>query len=159
MKRYLTLLAVTIPLLVSCSGTPVPKLDTPATATITTTPTATPTAQPIQTSTPTPPGTWEMVIEGMIYDQSTGKPISRASVSYIVVHSYFPEIQEGRLKKTISNEHGEFSLPMIVHDTDNIKIVAEAPGYKSYEEKLNLLGDRNLNIGLTPFTTATITSP
>ena len=146
MKRYLTLLAVTILLLVACSGTPVPRLDTPATAS----PTTTPTAQSIQTSTPTSVGTWEMVIKGMIYDQSTGKPISGASISYIVVHSYFPEIQEGRPNTTVSDEHGEFSLPMIVHDTDNIKIVVEAPGFRSYEEKLNLFGDRSLNIGLTP---------
>ena len=146
MKRSLALLAVTILLLVACSGTPVPNLDTPATANTTTTPAA----QLILTSTPTTVGTWEMVIKGMIYDQSTGKPISGASIRYIVVHSYFPEIQEGRPNTTISDEHGEFSLPMIVHDTDNIKIVVEASGFKSHEQKLDLFGDRRLNIGLTP---------
>ena len=146
MKQYVTLPAVTILLLVACSSIPMPNQDTPPAVNDTTTPTT----LPIQTSTYTPVGTWEMVIHGVIYDLSTGEPILGASVSYIVVHSYFPEIQEGRLNKTISNEHGEFSLPMIVHDTDNIKILVDAPGYKSYEEKLNLFGDRNLNIGLTP---------
>jgi hypothetical protein len=155
MKRYLTLLAVIILLLVACSGIPVPNQDTPATAN----PTTTPAAQSIQTSTSTPVGTWEMVIKGMIYDQSKGKPISGASISYIVVHSYFPEIQEGRLNKTISNEHGEFSLPMIVHDTDNIKILMEAHAFISFEERLDLFGSRSLNIGLTPLATATVSSP
>jgi hypothetical protein len=142
MYRCLTLLTLIILALAACGGTP---HDTPAPAI----PIATRAAQPIQTSTPTPVGTWEMVIEGMIYDLSTGKPISGASISYVVVHSFFPEIQEGRPNTTISDENGKFSLPMIVHDTDNIRIVVEAPGFRSYEEKLDLFGDRSLNIGLT----------
>jgi len=155
MKRYLTLPAVTILLLAACRCARLPDLDTPATAN---TPTS-PAMQSIQTSTPTPLGTWEMVITGIIYDQSTGKPISGASISYIVVHSYFPEIQEGRLNKTISNEHGEFNLPMIVHDTDNIKLLVEAYAYISYEEKLDLLGNRSFIIRLTPSATGTIIAP
>ena len=143
MYRCLTLLTLTTLVLAACGGTP---HDTPAPAI----PIATRAAQPIQTSTPTPVGTWEMVIKGMICDLSTGKPISGASISYVVVHSFFPEIQEGWPNTTISDENGKFSLPMIVHDTDNIRIVVEAPGFRSYEEKLNLFGDRSLNIGLTP---------
>jgi hypothetical protein len=103
----------------------------------------------------TPLGTWEMVITGIIYDQSTGKPISGASIRYIVVHSYFPEIQKGRLQKTVSNELGDFSLPMIVHDTDTIKLLVEAEGFISYEEKIDLLGNRSFIIRLTPSATGT----
>ena len=143
MKQWLTLLPVTILLLVACSSTPVPNHET-------STPANTTATQPLQTPTPTPVGTWEMVIEGMIYDQSTSKPISGATISYIVVHSYFPEIQEGRPNKTISDAQGKFTLPMIVHDTDNIRIRVEANGHISYEEKLDLMGDRSLNLGLTP---------
>ena len=142
MYRCLTLLTLITLVLAACGGTP---HDTPAPAI----PIATRAAQPIRTSTPTPVGTWKMVIEGMICDLSTGKPISGASISYVVVHSFFPEIQEGRPNTTISDEHGKFSLPMIVHDTDNIWIVVEAPGFRSYEEELNLFGDRSLNIWLT----------
>ena len=155
MKQYLTLPAVTILLLVACSSTPMPNQDTPSAVNDTTTPTA----QPIQKSTYTPVGTWEMIIHGVLYDQSTGEPIPGASVSYIVVHSYFPEIQEGRLNKTISDEHGEFSLPMIVHDTDNIKLLVEADTYISYEKKLDLFGNRSFNIELSPLATATVSAP
>jgi len=154
MKQYLTFPAVTI-LLIACSSTPMPNQVTPSAVYGT----ATPTAQPIQTSTYTPVGTWEMVIHGVVYDQSMGEPISGASVSYIVVHSYFPEIQEGRLKKTISDDHGEFSLSMIVHDTDNIKLLVDADTYIAYEKKLDLFGNRSFNIELSPFATPTVSAP
>jgi hypothetical protein len=91
-----------------------------------------------------------MVIGGVIYDTATGRPIAGASIRYRVVHSYFPEVQEGWPNATVSDQQGQFSLPMIVHDTDNIRIVVEAPGYMTYEEKLDLFGDRSFNIGLHP---------
>ena len=76
MKRYQILLPLTVLLLVACIGLPVHNQDplVPDSSTIT------PTIRPTQTSTPTPTviGTWEMVIEGVIFDQSTGKPISGA---------------------------------------------------------------------------------
>ena len=146
MKRFLTLLTLTALLLAACRSTPTPNQSTPAPAN----PTATHAAQPLQTATPTPVGTWEMVIKGVICDTATGRPIAGASIRYRVVHSYFPEVQEGWPNATVSDEQGQFSLPMIVHDTDNIWIVVEAPGYITYEKKLDLFGDRSLDIGLTP---------
>ena len=146
MKRFLTLLILTASLLAACRSTPTPNQNIPAP----TNPTATHAAQPLQTATPTPVGTWEMTIKGVIYDAATGRPIAGTSVRYRVVHSYFPELQEGRPNATVSDEQGQFSLPMIVHDTDNIRIVVEAPGYMTYEKKIDLFGDRSLDIGLTP---------
>jgi hypothetical protein len=100
-----------------------------------------------------------MTMEGTIFDQSTGNPIAGATISYIVVHSYFPEIQEGRPNKTTSDEHGTFRLPMIVHDTDTINLRVEAATYQLYEEKLNLFRNRSFKIELAPLTTATLSSP
>ena len=153
MKRFQFFLPVAILLLAACLGRPMPDQDPLVTENLT----MTSVVQPTQTSTSTPTviGTWEMVIEGMISDQSTGEPITGAAVSYVVVHSYFPEIQQGRLKNTTSDVNGEYKLPMIVHDTDNIHLVVEVNGYASYDEKLDLLGSRNVNIELTPLTTET----
>ncbi len=91
-----------------------------------------------------------MVLNGKVYDSTTGEPIADAAVRYEVIASYFSEIQEGRPHATVTDEQGQFSLPMIVHDTDNIHIHAEAPGYAPYEEKLDLFGDRFLDIALVP---------
>ena len=107
-------------------------------------------AEPGETSTPNPVGTWRMVIEGEVYDAITGEPIAGAEIRYEVVHSYFPEIQEGWDQATVSDEAGQFRLAMIVHDTDNIRLVVAAPGYTAYEEKLDLFGDRSFSIGLNP---------
>jgi polyhydroxybutyrate depolymerase len=142
MKRFLTLLALAAALLAACHGAPAPGQKYPA-------PVSPAAAQPLQTSTPTPPGTWKMVIEGVIHDTATGGPIAGASIRYKVVHSYFPEIQAGWPNTAVGDQQGRFSLPMIVHDTDNIHIVVEAPGYMPYEKKLDLLGDRKFSIGLT----------
>jgi hypothetical protein len=100
----------------------------------------------------------------MIYDRLTepGKPIVGASISYNVLHSYFAELQEGGPNKTITDELGEFALPVIVHDTDSIRILVEAQGYVSYEERLvgvDLLGGRTFEIGLTPLLTVTVSPP
>ncbi len=170
MKWFLTFSVLTGLLLTACRGTPVPNQDTPGRANITTTPTlqpikiSTPTLQPIKTSTPTPVGTWKTVIDGMIYDRLTGpgKPIVGASISYDVLHSYFAGLQEGRPNKTTSDQIGEFTLPVIVHDTDSIRILVEAQGYVSYEERLvgvDLLFGRSFDIGLTPLLTATVSPP
>jgi len=160
MKWFLTFLVLTSLLLTACGGTPVPNQDTPARANITTTQTI----QPIKTATPTPIGTWKTVIDGMIYDRLTGpgKPIVGASISYIVLHSHFAELQEGRANKTTTDQLGEFALPVIVHDTDSIRILVEAQGYVSYEERLvgvDLFGGRSLDIGLTPLLTVTVSPP
>jgi hypothetical protein len=112
-------------------------------------PSPTVTPQP-PTITPTFPGTFKMDVHGRVYDETTSHPIEGARIRYVVVHSYFPEIQEGWPNETVSDEQGQFSMPMIVHDTDNIRIVVEAPGYGTYEQKLDLFGDRSLDIGLTP---------
>ena len=146
MKRYQFLLILTAALLAACCPTPTPGEDKSAPAN----PTMTHTAQPLQTATPTPVGTWTMVIEGMVYNTATGSAIAGASIRYQVLHSYFPDIQEGWPKGTLSDEQGQFKLPMMVHDTDHILIVVAATGYMTYEEKLDLFGDRSFNIGLTP---------
>ncbi len=106
-------------------------------------------------ATPTYPGTWEAVIEGVIYDQSTGEgqPIVDATITYDVLHSYFPELQEGRLNKTISDENGFFSLEVMVHDTDSIRILVEAQGFLLYEERfsgVDLVAGKNLEVELIP---------
>jgi hypothetical protein len=95
-------------------------------------------------------GTWQMMIEGEVHDATTGEPIAGAAVRYEVVHSYFPGIQDGWDQATASDAQGQFSLPMIVHDTDNIRLVVAASGYTAYAEKLDLFGDRTFSIGMTP---------
>jgi hypothetical protein len=160
LKSFLLLLSLISLSLAACGGTPVPDIDAPGQVTST----ATQTAQPVETSTPMPVGTWETVLDGVIYDQSTGpdNPIVGASISYIVVHSYFMELQEGRPNKTVTDGRGEFSLPVIVHDTDNIKVLIEAQGFDPYEEMLvgvDLFGGKSLEIGLVPTGTAAVNPP
>lgn len=178
MKRFLALLALTSLLLAACGGTPVPNDDAAGRASVAATQTAgsiktptltrtaasTETPEPTDTPTPLPVGTWETVIDGMIYDKSTGpgRPIAGASISYNVVHSYFPELQKGRPNKTVTDIRGEFFLPVIVHDTDNIRILVEAQGFIPYEETLvgvDLFGGGSFDIGLTPLGTATVSPP
>lgn len=113
------------------------------------------TSQVSVTSTPTFPGTWEAIIEGVIYDTSTGtgQPVAGATISYEVLHSYFPELQEGRSNKAISGEDGSFFLTVRVHDTDSISVLIEAQGYRSYEERFSgfdLVAGKNLEIALIP---------
>ena len=113
-----------------------------------------------ETATPTPVGSWETVIEGVVYDKSVGsdQPVSGATVRYIVVHSYFMELQQGRINKTKTNNEGKFFLPVMVHDTDRVRILIEAKGFVSYEENLvgaDLFGGKNYMIGLNPLTEAT----
>ncbi len=103
--------------------------------------------------TPTYTGTWETTIRGVVYDKSAGtdKPIAGARIIYEVLHSYFPELQEGRLNKTISDEDGIFSLVVMVHDTDSIRILVEAPGFRVYEERFtgfDLVAGKSLEVEL-----------
>ena len=112
---------------------------------------------PVQIPTPTSTviGTWEAAIEGVIYDATTGldKPIAGATIVYEVLHSYYPELQEGRLNQTMSDEEGKFSLTVMVHDTDSIKVMIQAKGYTIYEEKfvgVDLLAGKRLEVGLGP---------
>ena len=112
---------------------------------------------PVQRPTPTPTviGTWEATIEGVIYDATAGldRPIAGATIVYEVLHSYYPELQEGRLNQTTSDEGGNFSLTVMVHDTDSIKVVIQAKGYTLYEEKfvgVDLLAGKRLEVGLSP---------
>jgi hypothetical protein len=155
MKWLLLFSMLTTLLLTACDDGPASDQDSPK---------RTQATQPVETATPTPTGSWEAVIDGLIYDRATepGKPIAGASIRYVVLATYFPGLQEGRPNKTLSNELGEFSLPVAVHDTDNIKILVEAEGYMPYEEKLvamYVVGRQSFNIGLTPMVTVTITPP
>lgn len=107
------------------------------------------------TPTPTREGTWTTAIDGFIYDFSdaTDKPLAGAIVRYEVVLSYFPEIQDGFEQQTNTDSGGEFSLPMILHDTDNIRVVVEADGFAPYEENfvgIDLVPGKTLTIGLQP---------
>lgn len=122
--------------------------------------TAVPSGVEFETATPTPVGSWETVVEGVIYDKSEGpgRPVSGAIVRYIVVHSYFMELQQGRINKAETDEEGKFILPVMVHDTDRVRIMIEAQGFVSYEENLvgvDLFGGKNYMIGLNPITKAT----
>ena len=160
MKWFLTFLLLTSLLLAACDGTPLPNQDAPRRVSTTTTQTI----KPIKTSTPTPAGTWKTVIDGVIYDRHTepGKPIVGASVSYDVLHSHFAQLQGGSSNKTVTDEHGAFALPVIVHDTDSVRILVEAQGYAPYEERLvgvDLLGGKRFDIGLTPLQSATVNPP
>lgn len=112
------------------------------------------TGQPPATETPTPVGTWETVISGQLSDgdSEAGNPIGGATIVYTVLHSYFPELQEGRLNKATSDEAGAFSLTVLVHDTDRILVAVEAKGYHPYEERLtgiDLVGGKQFDIRLT----------
>ncbi|MCB0154299.1 MAG: carboxypeptidase regulatory-like domain-containing protein [Anaerolineae bacterium] len=129
-----TLLTITLLLLVACSPTPFP---------------------PPQTATPTPVGSEETVIHGTVYDEvaGSGHPIGGASVHYEVVQSFFPELQEGKINKTTTAASGAFSLAVIAHDTDNVRILIEATGYQPYEVNfagVDLFGGKVLEVGLTP---------
>jgi hypothetical protein len=155
MKWLLLFSLLTTLLLTACDDGPVSDQDSPK---------RTQTTQPVETSTPTPTGSWEAVIDGLIYDRATepGKPISGALIRYVVLATYFPGLQEGRPNETVSNELGEFSLPVVVHDTDSIKILVEAQGYMPYEERvvaMNLVGRQSFNIGLTSMVTVTVAPP
>ena len=105
---------------------------------------------PAPTTTPAFPGTFKMDLHGRVYDETTDHPIQGARVKYVVVHSYFPEVHIGLQDEALSDDHGEFKISIIVHDTDNIKIVVTAKGYENYEQKLDPFGNRYVNIGLTP---------
>lgn len=122
--------------------------------------TALSTGAEFETATPTPVGSWETVIEGVIYDKSVGsdQPVSGATIRYVVVHSYFMELQQGRINKTETDEEGKFFLPVMVHDTDRVRILIEAKGFVPHEENLvgvDLFGGKNYMIGLSPLTKAT----
>jgi hypothetical protein len=155
MKWLLLFSLLTTLLLTACDDGSVSDQDSPK---------RTQATQPVETSTPTPTGSWEAVIDGLIYDRATepGKPISGALIRYVVLATYFPGLQEGRPNETVSNELGEFSLPVVVHDTDSIKILVEAQGYMPYEERvvaMNLVGRQSFNIGLTSMVTVTVAPP
>lgn len=111
------------------------------------------------TATPTPEGTWTTSVDGFVYDfsTSTDTPVSGATVRYEVVLSYFPEIQDGFEQTTTTDARGEFTLPMIVHDTDNIRVVVEAPGFAPFEENfvgVDLVAGKSFIIGLVPQSSA-----
>ena len=148
----MVLLTITALLLPACGGLPAHLDDTPEPAENSPTPTM---LKAISTPTFTPVGTWEAVIHGLIYDQSAGPdiPIAGATVTYDVLHTYYPELQEDRFNKTVSDEGGMFFLTVMVHDTDSVRIMIEANGYTSHEEKFagfDLLAGKSLEVGLDP---------
>ena len=117
-------------------------------------PVQTPTPKPTPTPTPTPVGTWEALIEGLVYDAAGGPevPIAGASIEYEVLHSHFRGLQEGRINQTTSDERGVFSLTVMVHDTDSVKVIIRAEGYTTYEERfvgVDLLVGKKMEVGLS----------
>ena len=109
-------------------------------------------------------GTWEAVLIGAIYDAGTGPdvPIEGAAIRYRVLHSYFPEIQQGRPNRATTDAQGHFRLLVMVHDTDSVLIEITAKGYVSYEERLSgfdLIAGRNYELGLQPAAIATTAAP
>ena len=160
MKLFLSLFILPGLLLAACSGAHVPDPDAPGRESATTAPTI----RPIITATPTPVGTWKTVIDGLVYEGQTEsrKPITGATIRFDVLHSHFAGLQEGRPNQTVTDELGQFTLPVIVHDTDSIRLLVEARGYISYEERLvgvDLFGGKSFNIGLTSLQTGTATPP
>ena len=152
MKHLFVLLTVTALLLPACGSIPAHPDDMPEP--VGNSPTSTMQAT-ISTPTFTSVGAWEAVIHGVIYDQSAGPdvPIAGATIIYDVLHTYYPELQEGRLNQTVSDEQGMFSLTVMVHDTDSVKVVIQAKGYIPYEEKFagfDLLVGKSLEVGLSP---------
>ncbi len=124
----------------------------------------TPGPQPQATATPTPAGTWETIIQGAIYAGRTNPtaPLSGAFVTYQVLHSHFPGLQEGRSNQAITDDSGHFTLPVMVHDTDAIKITVTAEGYQPYEERLvglDLLAGKILQLELAPLELITTPPP
>ena len=142
MNRFLALLILPGLWLAACGGTP----------------------QPSATATPTPAGSWEAVIEGVVYDGHAEpyKPVTGAVIRYDVLSSHFGGLQTGRPNQTVSDELGEFTLPVMVHDTDSIRLLVEARGYLSYEERLvgiDLVGGKRFDIGLRLLPNGTATPP
>jgi hypothetical protein len=159
-KLLLALTILTGLIVTACQGVSAPDQESPLRGTVP----ATYTSDPVNTPTPTPPGTWETRIYGRVYDKTSesGEPIAGASIRYLVLQSYFQGLQEGRTNETISDEFGEFSLTVLVHDTDSIRIEVEAPGYGLYEERpsgISLAAGKRMDIGLTPIVRATIEAP
>ena len=119
------------------------------------TPQASATQLPV-TPTNTVIGTWETEITGTVYGGASGRsePLAGATVRYVVEFSFFPELQADRLNTTQTDENGEFSLRVMVHDTDSVQIVVEAPGFAPYEESLtgfDLVGSRRtIEVELAP---------
>ena len=78
---------------------------------------------------------------------------SGPAVRYIIVHELFMELQQGRINKAETDEEGKFFLPVIVHDTDCIKIIVQAQGFETLEENLigiDFFSSKNNMVGLIP---------
>ena len=108
------------------------------------------------TATPTPPGTWPVVIRGTVYDASVGpeQPIGNARVSY-KHHSYYSEVQESGIKWALTGQNGEYELALVVHDTDALVFEVEAQGFEPYSRRFTGLdlhprGVHRIDLGLTP---------
>jgi hypothetical protein len=152
MKPVSRLILLCILCLSACGGLPTGDNDPPEPVRIDASPT---TPAILITRTPTTIGTWETEISGVIFDRSAGpeRPISGATITYDVLHTYYAGLQEGRPNQTSSDEYGKFSLAVMVHDTDSIRILVEAQGYKPFEQKftgVDLVVGKRLEVGLSP---------
>ena len=113
-------------------------------------PTKVPRASP---ATATPPGTWEMVIWGTVYDASSGldKPVAGARVTYDQ-YSY----QGGGIGFVVSDERGRYEFALLVHDTDTLAISVEEAGFAPYSQRSTGMAlyaggrERRIDLGLTP---------
>ncbi|MBN2001904.1 MAG: carboxypeptidase regulatory-like domain-containing protein [Anaerolineae bacterium] len=144
MKKFPIILVLAVLLLNACNNIPAP--------TTTQEPPALITPKDVLTATQPPIVSWEITMQGLIYDATTDKPIEGASVHYTVLSRY-PELREGLPDETLSDAEGRFSLPTVVHDTDSLHLIVEAPGYTTYEQEIGPFTGGTLyefNIGLTP---------
>jgi hypothetical protein len=110
------------------------------------------------TATPTPPGTWEMVIWGVVYDTSSGldKPVTGVRVSY----DHF-SYQGGGTDWTVTDEYGGYEFTLLVHDTDTLDLSVQAEGFAPYSRRFTGMelytggGGSRIDLGLTPLPAAT----
>ena len=107
-------------------------------------------------ATPTPAGTWDVVIRGTVYDASLGPghPVGAARVSY-EHFSYYSEVEESGTKWALTGQNGEYELALVVHDTDTLVFEVEAPGFELYNRRFTGLdlhprGVHRIDLGLTP---------
>ena len=164
MSRWIVAVSLLLLLLVTCARVatpPVVPIDI-LTPEPTAAPNQTSTGTVIPTATPTPVGTWEVVIRGRVYDASAGpeEPVGEASVSYDH-HSYYPEVRGSGIKWAVTDQYGEYEFALLVHDTDTLVFMVEAQGFESFSRRLTGLdlhpsGVHRLDLGLTPLPTPTV---
>lgn len=128
---------------------PTPTFTSTPTNTPTETPTPTPTAVPTDTPTPTPleggaaagaevPGTpgvgdlGEFTLTGTVQLSDSGTTVAVAGAQVRYTHNSIVYPERASTGVTTTDTNGQFALgPIFVHDTDQVVLTADAPGYAS----------------------------